>query len=104
MVIRKLLNRSSTAQRLHCDHVFGTSLRQLDHFEQSLAGCLQRRDADAERKEDDVPPGEETGEPDRQKYQEKPNDAPEYTRTDSTGSTAFSLTHRKCSTRRLLDG
>lgn len=84
--------RSST-QRLHCDHILGTGERQLDDLEQRLADAGQRRDAGAERQQENVQPGDEERQPPGKQQQEEPDDGPQQARTQATLAAAGTFTH-----------
>ena len=67
--------------RLHGHHVLGESERQLNDLEQRLVYAFDWLDADAERKQEDVEPGDEEGDrPAHDPQAHEPHERPQHTR------------------------
>eukprot|EP00916_Digyalum_oweni_P013728 GHVL01022529.1.p1 GENE.GHVL01022529.1~~GHVL01022529.1.p1 ORF type:complete len:126 (-),score=15.18 GHVL01022529.1:186-563(-) len=83
----------STTQRLHGDHVLNARDRKLDDPQDGLAHSFERLDADGERNEEDVEPGDEEGDRPRQEPEdEEPQDTPENPWTQSSPALALTCT------------
>ena len=82
----------SATQWLHTDHILGTRHGPLNDREQGVAEGLDGADAGAERKQEDVEPGEEEGDgPGDVDEDEEPEDRPQDAGTQSPGPAALSL-------------
>jgi len=82
------------AQRLHCNHVLGERVRELEHLEQGVRQAFDGLDAGPEGKEEDVDPGQQVSYwPADEDEKEKPEDCPDKPRTEVCAAATLSRSH-----------